>query len=155
MHFDSSAQQAPVVTGDWRSLVQRTKQLPLVRVPGRVARLAVRHDGPAVVQSGAAAGHHRIAGVGLGSGDRRPIAEYAGYATMIFMIGWALGRRLLRHAGRSHRPRQDDDVDDPGLLDFHRIELLLGGLWDFSAYRFLTGLGVGGEFAVGVALWPR
>ena len=24
--------------------------------------------------------------------------------------------------------------------------------WDFSAYRFLTGLGVGGEFAVGVSL---
>src|SRR5262249_31353820 len=26
------------------------------------------------------------------------------------------------------------------------------GYWDFVAYRFLTGLGVGGEFAVGVAL---
>jgi MFS family permease len=25
-------------------------------------------------------------------------------------------------------------------------------IWDFSVYRFLTGLGVGGEFAVGVAL---
>ena len=25
-------------------------------------------------------------------------------------------------------------------------------VWDFSLYRFLTGLGVGGEFAVGVAL---
>lgn len=26
------------------------------------------------------------------------------------------------------------------------------GFWDFALYRFLTGLGVGGEFAVGVAL---
>src|SRR5262249_17208716 len=26
------------------------------------------------------------------------------------------------------------------------------GVWDFAAYRFLTGLGVGGQFAVGVAL---
>ena len=26
------------------------------------------------------------------------------------------------------------------------------GVWDFAAYRFLTGLGVGGEFAVGVTL---
>ena len=26
------------------------------------------------------------------------------------------------------------------------------GVWDFSVYRFLTGLGVGGQFAVGVAL---
>src|SRR5207248_6385766 len=26
------------------------------------------------------------------------------------------------------------------------------GVWDFALYRFLTGLGVGGEFAVGIAL---
>ena len=26
------------------------------------------------------------------------------------------------------------------------------GIWDFDAYRFLCGLGVGGQFAVGVAL---
>ena len=26
------------------------------------------------------------------------------------------------------------------------------GVWDFALYRFLTGMGVGGEFAVGVAL---
>ena len=26
------------------------------------------------------------------------------------------------------------------------------GVWDFAFYRFLTGLGVGGQFAVGVAL---
>ncbi len=26
------------------------------------------------------------------------------------------------------------------------------GFWDFAFYRFITGLGVGGEFAVGVAL---
>jgi MFS family permease len=26
------------------------------------------------------------------------------------------------------------------------------GVWDFAAYRFITGLGVGGQFAVGVAL---
>ena len=36
---------------------------------------------------------------------QRQIAEYAGYATMIFMIGLGFGRRLLRHARRSHRPR--------------------------------------------------
>jgi zeta-carotene desaturase len=28
------------------------------------------------------------------------------------------------------------------------------GFWDFAFYRFITGLGVGGEFAVGVALVP-
>ena len=32
------------------------------------------------------------------------------------------------------------------------LSALSTGFWDFAAYRFLTGLGVGGEFAVGVAL---
>ncbi len=34
----------------------------------------------------------------------------------------------------------------------HRPERLSVGFWDFALYRFLTGLGVGGEFAVGVSL---
>src|SRR4029077_8964493 len=32
------------------------------------------------------------------------------------------------------------------------LSALSQGFWDFAFYRFLTGLGVGGEFAVGVAL---
>ena len=35
---------------------------------------------------------------------------------------------------------------------FTGLSALSTGFWDFSLYRFLTGLGVGGEFAVGVAL---
>jgi len=35
---------------------------------------------------------------------------------------------------------------------FTGLSALSTGIWDFSAYRFLTGLGVGGQFAVGVAL---
>jgi MFS family permease len=35
---------------------------------------------------------------------------------------------------------------------FTGLSALAQGVWDFAAYRFLTGLGVGGEFAVGVAL---
>ena len=32
------------------------------------------------------------------------------------------------------------------------LSALSVGFWDFAFYRFLTGLGVGGEFAVGVSL---
>jgi MFS family permease len=32
------------------------------------------------------------------------------------------------------------------------LSALSKGFWDFAFYRFITGLGVGGEFAVGVAL---
>jgi MFS family permease len=41
---------------------------------------------------------------------------------------------------------------------FTGLSFLSFSFWDFAAYRLLTGLGVGGEFAVGVALvaevWP-
>jgi MFS family permease len=32
------------------------------------------------------------------------------------------------------------------------LSALSVGFWDFAFYRFITGLGVGGEFAVGVSL---
>jgi len=35
---------------------------------------------------------------------------------------------------------------------FTGLSVFSTGVWDFAAYRFLTGLGVGGQFAVGVAL---
>ena len=35
---------------------------------------------------------------------------------------------------------------------FTGLSSLSQGVWDFAFYRFLTGLGVGGEFAVGVSL---
>jgi MFS family permease len=35
---------------------------------------------------------------------------------------------------------------------FTGLSAVSKGFWDFAAYRFLTGMGVGGEFAVGVAL---
>jgi MFS family permease len=38
---------------------------------------------------------------------------------------------------------------------FTGLSALSVGVLDFAFYRFLTGLGVGGEFAVGVALLAR
>jgi len=77
---------------------------------------------------------------------------YGGIATMIFLIGWALGGLFFGVLGdRIGRARV--------MLWTILIYSLCTGLsalsvsvWDFAAYRFLTGLGVGGEFAVGVAL---
>ena len=62
------------------------------------------------------------------------------------------GRADVRRARRPDRPREDDDVDDPHLLRCTGLSALSVGFWDFAFYRFITGLGVGGEFAVGVAL---
>ncbi|HWB12407.1 MAG TPA: MFS transporter [Pirellulales bacterium] len=80
------------------------------------------------------------------------IDKYGGYATSIFLIGWATGGIVFGVLGdRIGRAKT--------MLWTILIYSLCTGLsafsqsiWDFSAYRFLTGLGVGGEFAVGVAL---
>ncbi len=80
------------------------------------------------------------------------IDKYAGYATTIFMIGWALGGLAFGILGdRIGRAKTM-------LLTILLYSLFTGlsafstGFYDFAFYRFLTGLGVGGEFAVGVSL---
>ena len=80
------------------------------------------------------------------------IKEYGGYATTVFMIGWAIGGLVFGIMGdRLGRARTM-------LLTILLYSLFTGlsafsvGVWDFAFYRFLTGLGVGGEFAVGVSL---
>lgn len=78
--------------------------------------------------------------------------EYGGYATAIFVLGWATGGLIFGSLGdRIGRARTMVITiliysACTGLSAFSR------GFADFAFYRFLTGLGVGGEFAVGVAL---
>jgi len=77
---------------------------------------------------------------------------YGNYATSIFLVGWASGGLIFGVLGdRIGRAKTM-------LMTILIYSLCTGlsalstGFWDFAAYRFLTGLGVGGEFAVGVAL---
>jgi MFS family permease len=80
------------------------------------------------------------------------IKEYAGYATSIFLIGWATGGLAFGIMGdRAGRVRT--------LMTTILLYSIFTGfsafsvtVWDFALYRFLTGLGVGGVFAVAVAL---
>jgi MFS family permease len=88
----------------------------------------------------------------LGTADMRVITEYGGYVTAIFLAGWASGGLAFGVLGdRIGRARTM-------LLTILLYSLCTGlsagatGFWDFALYRFLTGLGVGGEWAVGVAL---
>ena len=80
------------------------------------------------------------------------IAEYSGYATMIFIIGWATGGVFFGILG--DRVGRAKTMIFTILLYsmFTGLSVFSVGVWDFSFYRFLTGLGVGGQFAVGVAL---
>ena len=80
------------------------------------------------------------------------LKQYAVYATFFFLTGWATGGLFFGVMGdRVGRARTM-------LVTILMYSICTGlsamsrGFWDFAAYRFLTGLGVGGEFAVGVAL---
>jgi len=77
---------------------------------------------------------------------------YGGYATSIFVAGWALGGLIFGSLG-----------DRLGRAKMLTITVLIYSIctglsafskgWiDFAVYRFLTGLGVGGVFGLAVAL---
>jgi MFS family permease len=84
--------------------------------------------------------------------DPKDVGFYGPVATAIFLLGWASGGLGFGVLGdRIGRARTM-------LWTILIYSLCTGlsalsvGFWDFAFYRFLTGLGVGGEFAVGVSL---
>lgn len=80
------------------------------------------------------------------------VTAYGYYATGIFLIGWGTGGLIFGALG--------DRIGRARTMMFciliysacTGLSALSQGFWDFGAYRFLTGLGVGGVFAVGVTL---
>jgi MFS family permease len=80
------------------------------------------------------------------------VAEYAGYSTMIFMIGWATGGVLFGVLGDRIGRVKTMILTILCYSLFTGLSVLSSNVWDFSIYRALTGLGVGGQFSVGVAL---
>jgi MFS family permease len=80
------------------------------------------------------------------------VGEYSGYATAIFLLGWATGGLTFGVLGdRFGRAK----VMMWTILAYSLctgLSAFSTTFYDFAFYRFLTGLGVGGEFAVGVAL---
>jgi MFS family permease len=80
------------------------------------------------------------------------VSEQAGYATMIFMIGWALGGVVFGILGDRIGRAKTMIVTILLYSGFTGLSVFATGIWDFNVYRFLCGLGVGGQFAVGVAL---
>lgn len=80
------------------------------------------------------------------------VNKYGPWATSVFLIGWATGGLGFGILG-----------DRIGRAKTMMLTILVYSIctglsafsvafWDFALWRFLTGLGVGGEFAVGVAL---
>jgi len=84
--------------------------------------------------------------------DKSKVTEYASYTTSFFLIGWAVGGLIFGALG--------DRYGRARMLTFTILLYSLStglnafstGFFDFSLYRFITGLGVGGVFGLAVAL---
>jgi MFS family permease len=74
------------------------------------------------------------------------------YATSIFMVGWATGGLLFGVIGDRLGRAKTMMLTILIYSIFTGLSALTQNFWQFGLTRFLTGLGVGGEFAVGVAL---
>ncbi|WP_437225343.1 MFS transporter [Planctomicrobium sp. SH661] len=74
------------------------------------------------------------------------------YATSIFIAGWATGGLFFGMLGDRIGRAKTMVITILLYSLFTGLSSFSQGVWDFSFYRFLTGLGVGGEFAVGVSL---
>ena len=79
-------------------------------------------------------------------------ARLGAYATSIFMLGWATGGLLFGVVGDRVGRAKTMMLTILIYSVFTGLSALTQNFWQFGFTRFLTGLGVGGEFAVGVSL---
>jgi MFS family permease len=85
-------------------------------------------------------------------GSDQLVKRWAGFSTSVFLIGWATGGLFFGVLGDRWGRVKTMLLTILLYSMFTGLSALSTSVWDFAFYRFLTGLGVGGEFAVGVAL---
>ena len=77
---------------------------------------------------------------------------YGGYATSIFVAGWATGGLIFGSVGDRIGRAKTLTLTVLLYSVFTGLSALSTAWWDFAIYRFITGLGVGGVFGLAVAL---
>ena len=80
------------------------------------------------------------------------VDEQGAIATAVFMVGWALGGVLFGVLGDRLGRAKTMMLTILCYTIFTGLSVFSTGVVDFDVYRFLCGLGVGGQFSVGVAL---
>ncbi len=99
------------------------------------------------------------AGVPSGTVTAEHIGWYGGIIFSIFLIGWAIGGiffgMLADYFGRTKTLMLTILI----YAVFTGLAALAQDWWDLALYRFLTALGIGGEWAAGAAIvaetWPE
>jgi MFS family permease len=79
-------------------------------------------------------------------------SDYGDYSTSVFIFGWATGGLFFGMLGDRIGRAKTMILTILVYSLFTGLSALSYTVYDFMFYRFLTGLGVGGEFAVGVSL---
>jgi MFS family permease len=80
------------------------------------------------------------------------LKQWGGYATAIFVAGWATGGLIFGAMGDRIGRARTLAITVLLYSVCTGLSALSTGVVDFSIYRFLTGLGVGGVFGLSVAL---
>jgi MFS family permease len=80
------------------------------------------------------------------------VAQQAGFATSVLMVGWAVGGVVFGVLGDRIGRVKTMALTILFYSLFTGASMFATGIWDFNLYRFLCGLGVGGLFSVGVSL---
>lgn len=78
--------------------------------------------------------------------------EYAGYATALFIFGWATGGLIFGTIGDKLGRAKTMALTVLLYAIFTGLSGLAQNWWEFGIFRLITGLGIGGEFAAGAAL---
>ena len=96
--------------------------------------------------------HDLLGGPGGGSVSPEAVGWYGGIIFSIFLIGWAIGGvvfgLLADRFGRTRTLVFTILV----YAAFTGLAALSATWWQLAGYRFLTALGIGGEWAAGAAL---
>src|SRR5262245_50589176 len=88
----------------------------------------------------------------LGPDRRDEVQSVGAYATALFMVGWAIGGIGFGVLGDRLGRVKTLALTIFLFALFTGLSAFSVGVWDFMAYRVLTGLGVGGAFAAAVVL---
>lgn len=80
------------------------------------------------------------------------VDKYSGYATSFLLIGWAIGGLIFGILGDRWGRARTMVLTILAYSVFTGLSGFAQSFWEFVFYRFMTGLGVGGQFAVGVTL---
>ena len=94
----------------------------------------------------------------LGTSESAQIGLYGGVVLSIFMIGWALGGLIFGPIADRYGRAKTMAITILIYASFTGLCGIAGSWQELAVYRFLTGIGIGGEWAAGAALiadsWP-